>query len=186
MNSTGYVFICGTAAIHDRVRIACRLKHWCTDNSMIAAEHAAELETYDMHTATVAVPGNDARRQTRYLCCMHSACGQGSDMCTRCRPENALQRTTEQVPDLNAVASYEGMRKLMCNNFIVSPLRRSSSTHSELRTQMDHTEASLSLALVSMAENMVITTCDATCGAVQMGGRLRQLSKQDNPHQQRL
>ena len=85
---------------------------------MIAAEHAAELETCDMHTATVAVPGNDPRQQTPYLYCMHSACGQGSDMCTLCRPENHLQRTTEQVPDLDAVASYEGMRKLMYNSSI--------------------------------------------------------------------
>ena len=50
--------------------------------AMIAAEHAAELKTCDMHTATAAVPGMTQKQHPPYLCCMRSFCGQGSNMCT--------------------------------------------------------------------------------------------------------
>ena len=83
---------------------------------------ATELETCDMHTAPAAVPGMTQKQQPPYLCCIHSACGQGSDLCTWCRPEHHLQRTTEQVPDLYTVAPYKGIRKLVCVSAIASYL----------------------------------------------------------------
>ncbi|KAA6423188.1 MAG: hypothetical protein FRX49_07175 [Trebouxia sp. A1-2] len=39
-------------------------------------------------------------------------------------PENHLQRPTEEIPDLDAVASYTGMRKLKCTGVIMGECLR--------------------------------------------------------------